>query len=281
MRMKSRSSTCQLHSQSTNARSQQSPLTPRSIIAIHGLNTDPHRSFNAHAEEGNSKSPLVNWLSDKDMLPAVLENTGSLPARIFTYQWEANTFHNASSHSFKTQAQLLLDKIWEMRTGSETTELPLLFIASCFGGILLAKALVRAAGFADEHSPERTILSRTKGIVFLGTPFRGSQGAGAAEYRIMVAGLVGGSTASDSLLRVLDDNPGDRGELTDAFVTLASEHRIALDFFYETEKTDIANALKGLPQYVVKGAAKVFGKETKIVVRWESRWWRLSLDISY
>jgi hypothetical protein len=39
----------------------------------------------------------------------------------------------------------------------------------------------------------------------------------------MVARLLGGSTASDSLLRVLSNKPGNRDELTAAFVTLASE----------------------------------------------------------
>jgi hypothetical protein len=196
-------------------------MTLRSIIAIHPrpqYGRDPQ--FHSASERRNRKSRLVNWLYEKEMLPSVLEN--KLPARIFIYKWEANTFDDASSHAFRIQAEILVQKMWEMCTASDAAELPIIFIASCFDGLRLAKALV--FGLAREpHSPGQAILSRTKDIVFLGTPFRGSGGAEPAAYRVMVARLLGGSTASDSLLRVLSNKPGNRDELTAAFVTLASE----------------------------------------------------------
>ncbi|KAK3369601.1 hypothetical protein B0T24DRAFT_596325 [Lasiosphaeria ovina] len=229
------------HPESTQS---QTDLIEVDVIAIHGLNTTPSRTFSANEEQGNPHSRLVNWLSDDDMLPAVFKKRR---ARIFTYHWNANTFIDASTESFGGQAEALLSRIHEARTKDETTELPIVFIASCFGGLLLAKALV------------------IKGIAFLGTPFRGSEGAEAAEIRVMVAALFG-ATSSDLLLRVLDNKPGDRDELTDAFATLATNRKIPIAMFYETEKSDIANALTGLPRLLAGLAAKTFRKETNIVL---------------
>lgn len=82
----------------------------------------------------------MNWLGDGDMLPAKLRK---FPSRIFTYTWNANTFYDASDETFKSQAETLLRKIHEIRAETKTVGLPIIFIASCFGGLLLAK--LRAA----------------------------------------------------------------------------------------------------------------------------------------
>ncbi|KAM7213619.1 hypothetical protein V8F06_011005 [Rhypophila decipiens] len=72
------------------------------VVAIHGLDTDPGRSFQAYEVEGDSNSRLVNWLGDKDMLP---EKLAKVPSRVFTYSWNANTFYDASDKPFKSQAR--------------------------------------------------------------------------------------------------------------------------------------------------------------------------------
>ena len=48
---------------------------------------------------------------------------------------------------------------------------PILFIASCLGGIILAQAMVIAA---DPSSDYNSLWQATGGIVFLATPFRGT-----------------------------------------------------------------------------------------------------------
>ncbi len=71
----------------------------------------------AREVEGDRSSKPIRWLSDDNMLPASLRkgDLGKLPARIFTYSWEAGTFRDASSEYFKTQAETLLQKINEFR----------------------------------------------------------------------------------------------------------------------------------------------------------------------
>jgi len=73
----------------------------------------------------------VNWLSDRDMLPAALPT-----ARIFTYDWNANYFAHAPAQTLLGHADTLLGLIAEGR-GSQTR--PIIFIASCFGGLILAE----------------------------------------------------------------------------------------------------------------------------------------------
>lgn len=74
---------------------------------------------------------MVSWLSDSDMLPAALPE-----ARIFTYDWNANYFKDAPVQTLLGHADTLLKLVSEGR-GSQTR--PIIFVASCFGGLILAE----------------------------------------------------------------------------------------------------------------------------------------------
>ncbi|KAK4206945.1 hypothetical protein QBC37DRAFT_456891 [Rhypophila decipiens] len=194
------------------------------------------------------------------MLP---EKIAKVPSRVFTYSWNANTFYDASDEPFKSQAETLLRKIHEMRAETKTLGLAdylycLMFWRSSPGQVL--------ADRSEPSSPQQSILQRTNGILFLGTPLRGSDGVAAAKHRVVVATLLGSTTASDLLLRVLEDKPGDRQELIDAFTTLAMRYQIPLTMFYETETSDITNALKGLSRNVVAGIKRITGIKTEMVL---------------
>ena len=145
---------------------------------------------------------------------------------------------------------------------TKTSQIPIVFVASCFGGLLLAKALL---------IPGASLFSVTKGILFLGTPFRGSEGTGPAEFRVWVASLLG-ANASSSLLQVLKKEPGDLKELVDRLVTemtvAVRDHGLMVGMFYETRETDISKALPSLVGLVAAGAMKLLKKgQREIVVR--------------
>ncbi|KAF2964352.1 hypothetical protein GQX73_g9230 [Xylaria multiplex] len=102
------------------------------------------------------------------MLPAIVPS-----ARIFTCDWPSDLFEH-SDYSQKTLedfAELILEGI-ETRPSAANSikhkERPILFIASCLGGILLMKALVMAP---HKYS---SIQKAARGIVFLATPFGGT-----------------------------------------------------------------------------------------------------------
>lgn len=107
-------------------------MTP-SIVAIHGLDTQSPRTWIAWKIDGDSSSGDVHWLKDETMLPAVIPNS-----RIFTYDWNASLDQTRSAQFLLGHATDFLSKLYMARL-SEGNDRPIIFIASCFGGLLLAK----------------------------------------------------------------------------------------------------------------------------------------------
>jgi len=103
------------------------------------------------------------------MLPSQVERV-----RIFTCDWPADLLPQSDlvQKTVEEYALLLLDGIQRRPLATNDRarreERPILFVASCLGGIILAKALVDAG---EEHLSLRRA---TRGIVFLATPFRGT-----------------------------------------------------------------------------------------------------------
>jgi hypothetical protein len=76
-----------------------------SIVAIHGLDTNAG-TWLAFEKPGDPNSSPVHWLGDEHMLPSVIKN-----ARIYTYDWNANTKKDASADNLRGHANLLLDEL--------------------------------------------------------------------------------------------------------------------------------------------------------------------------
>ena len=116
------------------------PSTDIDIIAIHGLDTNAEKTW-TWVGDGSK----VNWLADPDMLPSKVEHV-----RIFTYEWPADLLQ-PSDLVQKTQdefATILFEKIHsQLQITSDharSEHRPILFIASCLGGVVLMKALIGA-----------------------------------------------------------------------------------------------------------------------------------------
>jgi hypothetical protein len=142
------------------------------IIAIHGLDTKSPDTW-TFKEEGKAD---VNWLADEHMLPKEVSN-----ARIFTCDWPAELFQTSHHTPGKIEelARLLLAGIRGRHacTSSEATrDRPILFIASCLGGVILMKALVIAEG------EDRSVREATRGVIFLATPFLGTSFMDVAKW---------------------------------------------------------------------------------------------------
>jgi hypothetical protein len=73
----------------------------------------------------------VNWLQDEEMLPKVVPT-----ARIYTYDWDADYYRGSADQTLKDHANMLLLFLEEALIKEIK---PTIFIASCFGGLLLAK----------------------------------------------------------------------------------------------------------------------------------------------
>jgi hypothetical protein len=108
-------------------------LTLCSIFAIHGLDTESPRTW--IFEKDGTK---VHWLCDPAMLPSIVPE-----ARIYTYDWNAKVFDNAPVQTMLGHADNLLGLIAAERTPMDTKR-PIIFVASCFGGLVLAEVCIMA-----------------------------------------------------------------------------------------------------------------------------------------
>ncbi|CZS81973.1 unnamed protein product [Fusarium graminearum] len=150
------------------------------IIALHGLDATSPETWIGWKVDGDPNSGDVNWLEDKHMLPRFMPDS-----RILTYQWNANYDAYASSDRFSGHATSLLQDLHADRFSECRSNCPIIFIVSCFGGLLLAQALVIASHPTEPgHRQHSSILRHTIGAAFLGTPFRGSWAAGSVIAKV-------------------------------------------------------------------------------------------------
>lgn len=203
------------------------------IIAIHGLDTKSPDTW----EWVDRKDPgtRVNWLRDVHMLPSKVEGV-----RIFTCDWPSDLLQ-PSDLVQKTEeelARLLFEDIRRrVPATSDQVDRPILFIASCLGGIILMKALVGAG--ETYHSVRRA----TRGIVFLATPFRGTSFRKVeawAKRGLGVWALIRGQQVSNQLDNVTESTFKVEG-LVRKFTQLCQnkEYPCQVFNFYEMGKTSL------------------------------------------
>ncbi|KAM0539542.1 hypothetical protein ACHAO7_012078, partial [Fusarium culmorum] len=219
------------------------------IVALHGLDATSPETWIAWVVDGDANSGDVNWLKDKHMLPKFMPDS-----RILTYQWNANYDAFASSDRFSGHAKTLLQDLHADRSDEGRSHCPIIFIASCFGGLLLAQALVIASHPTEPgHRRDSLILRHTIGAAFLGTPFRGSWATGSemAQVRYKTA-QASGTQCSQSLIELLKQSTPDRptplDDLVDQFSSLLRNDDYKFPFIcvYETLHTNLSAFKKKL-----------------------------------
>ncbi|OTA67968.1 ARM repeat-containing protein [Hypoxylon sp. EC38] len=200
------------------------------IIAIHGLDTKSPDTW-VWKDLKNPLQPTVNWLEDQNMLPALVGR-----ARILTCDWPADLYESSQliPRTIDEFARLLLDGIQ-----SHTREdRPILFIASCLGGIILMKALDMAS---QEYS---SIRAATRGVIFLATPFRGTSFQDVAAW---VEPLLKkwASIRSENVTSLLHNTTQsfDLSELVRRFTQLCKDQEYEIFTFYERGVTDLSRKL--------------------------------------
>ncbi|CAH0031463.1 unnamed protein product [Clonostachys rhizophaga] len=207
------------------------------IVAVHGLETHSPRTWVAFQTDGNNSSGEVHWLRDENMLPYVIPE-----ARIFTYDWNANVNSDAADQGLFGHANSLLEELHMLRSA--------LHLASA------------------RESDYTYLLSATRGIIFLGTPFQGGQNElfTPAEQRVAVAVAMYGERATElvSYLRN-DERSRDLDELVHQFCNMIRTYSRDIDIvcYYETMPTKLDKICKGLPDEVSK---KLMTKDKTILV---------------
>ncbi|RBA13213.1 hypothetical protein FPRO05_13640 [Fusarium proliferatum] len=201
------------------------------IVFLHGLRGDREKAWTKNG---------VIW--PKDLLP------DDIPAsRIFLFGYDTNITSAGRSGVSKTEihgdAEDVCAKLAAERLSTQTVDRPIILVAHSLGGLVAAQILVHGE-HKPENSAEASIARNVRGMIFLGTPFRGSSVAKPAEVVRRVLNLFKVDTQQQTL-KLLGVDSERLDELTRAFPEILNKRRSSKDtnyridafFFYETLKT--------------------------------------------
>ncbi|KAL8387008.1 hypothetical protein RB595_010227 [Gaeumannomyces hyphopodioides] len=210
------------------------------VVAIHGLNGDHLRSW-THADS-------TLWL--KDMLPGKLEG-----ARVMSFGYDAS-ISGGVVYAVREIAKQLLDELRNTREDDPEPR-PIVFVAHSLGGIVLKQ-----------------------GIVFFGTPHRGSD---VANWTGLISDILQAVTArpESRLIHALESRSTDLWKISTDFRPLAS--RYAITSFYESNEHPVLrklvvgkmSAVMGLPNeddIMMNGTHSTICKFGKGDRRFNSAW---------
>ncbi|KAF2801232.1 hypothetical protein K505DRAFT_381015, partial [Melanomma pulvis-pyrius CBS 109.77] len=201
------------------------------IVAIHGLGSHPDDSWCKNA--GTRETPRwVNWLEDESMLPAVAPN-----ARIMRYGYQSQWFGKEAMHqSVSTVAERLLRTLKRRRKDARFR--PLLFIAHCFGGLVVLKALLEAQQYQSEWPG---VFSSTTGLIFFGTPFRGAGGMNQMEMLEAAQREYHEDQVQPAALEVLQPGNAYLQDVVDGFLKKmrGQVNKTHIACFYELKATNV------------------------------------------
>ncbi|KAH6950863.1 ankyrin repeat protein [Fusarium avenaceum] len=192
------------------------------IVAIHGLNGHYSKTW-------TDKRTGVNWL--QDLMPCK-------SARVLSFSYNSTVKYSKSDANIYDFADQLLEGLNASRQSEEEQRRPVIFICHSLGGIVFKQAFIRAHEVERYHSLQRLIF----GVIFLGTPHRGSDLAswGSMLSSVLKMGTLGTST-NTQLLKDLETNSRDLDRISKSFI--ARSKGLKIYSFYETEKLDMMKNL--------------------------------------
>ncbi|KAH8892162.1 hypothetical protein GQ53DRAFT_806100 [Thozetella sp. PMI_491] len=143
------------------------------IVFVHGLHGDRIKTWTS---EPTRKNPSVFW--PKDLLPIRCTT-----ARILSFGYNASAAHFyplfgpgkvPPTTTIDDHSTALLDSLIGLRTRTETNDRPIIFVAHSLGGLVCANAISKQHG---TETAEKALVGKVRGMIFLGTPFAGSEKA--------------------------------------------------------------------------------------------------------
>jgi len=192
------------------------------VIAVHGLNGDPMNTW-------TDRKTSVFWL--KDLLPQDVPNV-----RVMSYGYNASAAFGNTTADIVDHAKGLLSSLIDKREEDDEKRRRIIFVGHSLGGIVIKQALFQASIeplYLDIHES-------TAGIVFLGTPHRGSDKAAYGKVLATLATAVLHKPAPQ-LVNALQAN-------SDALMRLTTDFRFQLPryqvySFYETKPMKMLSSL--------------------------------------
>jgi PGAP1-like protein len=149
-----------------------------------------------------------------------------------TFGYNAAAAFGNSMSDFEDHARDLLTSLVDKRQKDDEMQRPLIFIAHSLGGIIVKQALTSAR----VDSKHRSINEHTVGIIFLGTPHRGSETAAYGSLLANIATFVM-NKHKPSLVEALKQNSVELLKLTSDFRHELNKYKVVS--FYERRPTGI------------------------------------------
>ena len=155
--------------------------TPQQAPVVSRSSTKPEETSTKGVSVTQSGPSSVFW--PHDLLPLAIPD-----ARVFTWNYDADVHHwtsSASQNTIHQHAGNLLSDLAYLIAGDMPE--PFIFVVHSLGGIVVKDALNRSS--QTEGTRLKNIAPATYGVLFLGTPHRGSKSAsmGRLAYNVTVA----------------------------------------------------------------------------------------------
>ena len=162
----------------------------------------------------------------KKLLPRVIPDV-----RIFTWGYDADVvgfLSSASQNTINQHARNLLRDVDDLRSTPDNQLIPIIFVVHSLGGIIVKDALNLSS--STEGTRLKHIAPATVGVLFLGTPHRGSNSASLGKIASRIALTM---RPNLRLLQGLERNSETLERVGDGFSQTVLKHNIRLCCFRE------------------------------------------------
>ncbi|KAF6528366.1 hypothetical protein HZS61_008668 [Fusarium oxysporum f. sp. conglutinans] len=214
------------------------------IVAVHGLAANPDYAWVWQPKNnppGHPEYPAkhFNWL--KELLPIEL-SSAQLSCRVMTFNYDSKWFMNAPQQRLSNISDTLLVSLRNKR--DKATGRPLIFIGHSFGGNLIEQAIISAS----RQSGYLEIAESTVGVVFLGTPHRGSA---AASWGVLITSLAPPQfTAEKRILKDLEEQSSSLTDRLHDFSRWLFVESVPVVCFFEQLATDYSSRMGAMGQVI-------------------------------
>ncbi|KAG6977871.1 Vegetative incompatibility protein HET-E-1 [Fusarium oxysporum f. sp. conglutinans] len=223
----------------------ETPNNYLSIVAVHGLAANPDYAWVWQPKNnppGHPEYPAkhFNWL--KELLPIEL-SSAQLSCRVMTFNYDSKWFMNAPQQRLSNISDTLLVSLRNKRD-KQATGRPLIFIGHSFGGNLIEQAIISAS----RQSGYLEIAESTVGVVFLGTPHRGSA---AASWGVLITSLAPPQfTAEKRILKDLEEQSSSLTDRLHDFSRWLFVESVPVVCFFEQLATDYSSRMGAMGQVI-------------------------------
>ncbi|KAI0596694.1 hypothetical protein F4775DRAFT_282821 [Biscogniauxia sp. FL1348] len=202
------------------------PPPVANIIFVHGLCGHPWKTWAYEAVKEQTK-PF--W--PKDLLPNELKNV-----RIYSFGYDADIekfMSSAGKNSVHDHGANLLNDLSFQLESQKEKHVPFIFVVHSLGGLVLKEALNQSCTARDHR---KRVVESTHGIIFLGTPHKGSSAASYGKIAVTLTKVFAAQSTNTKLLRTLEKGSEVLGRIEKSFYETWDQYGTIRIYSFHEEK---------------------------------------------